>query len=352
MKIRQRRCTLVLPGLLDLPSVECQQAFAESEPLPELERLFSRARCEPVACAGLEATLFHLFGIQGVSHQDLPLAAASYRADSGVAAQGWCVRADPVHLLPDRDQLVLLGPEALALGLGEAQSLVHELNALFAADGWRFEAPVADRWYLHVPQAPALRTYNLSRVRGQGIGEFLPLGDDGRRWQGVMNEVQMLLHASGVNHTRQAAGKPGVSSVWFWGGGILSADMLQVLRVWNRVYSSEVLASGLALVSDMPCAAMPANGEDWLQSAAAEGDYLLVLDDLQREWQANGLQVWQQILSRVQAQWIRPLLAALTAGELAELSLYSCDGRRFVLGARELRRWWRRRRALGVFCHR
>lgn len=344
-------CSLVIPGLLDMPTAECKAALAAVGRLPELECFFTRAEQTSCGRAGLEATLFELFGVPVENHYDVPVAAASYQADSKIAVPGFCMRADPVHLIPDRDQLVLVGPESLDLTAAEAERLVQELNTFFSEDGWRIEAPTPQRWYLHFSPAPELgtpdlRTYDLTQVRGQSINTFLPRGADGKHWQGIMNEIQMLLHTSSVNQERQASGKLTVSSLWFWGSGELPVMDTDKDGRWCEVWSNEALSTGLALLTGSSGHKLPDNADDWLARASGSGEHLLIIDDLMLRRQQQDGAAWQQAVQSLQNEWLAPLLAALRKKAISRLTVYTANGKSFTLTRRTLKRWWRRRRSL------
>lgn len=350
MSREEKSCTLVLPGLLDLPAAECMATLDAMDRMPELELYFTRAEQESFGRFGLEATLFELFGVPMETHCDLPVGAVSYQVDSKTSAPGFCMRADPVHLVPDRDQLVLSGPESLALSAAEAKRLVEELNEFFSEDGWRIEAPTPQRWYLHASHTPELRTYNLTQVRSQSINAFLPRGAHGKQWHGVMNEIQMLLHTSSVNLERQASGKLPVSSLWFWGGGRLpKVDDAKTNR-WSKLCSNEPVSTGLALLTSTAHCKLPDNAHNWLAMAADAGEYLLVLDDLQQQWHQQDVAAWQQALQTLQHDWIAPLLEALRNKQISRLDVFSCNGRHFRMTRSKLQHWWRRRAPLSTHC--
>lgn len=322
-----RHLTLLLPGLLD----------EETTPVspPALKKVLARADRRTVR-AGLEAALFELFGVAVQADRDLPVAAVGYVSDAGRVPEGYCLGADPVHLVPDRDHLVLVDGATLHLSRAEAERLVGELNAHFAENGWRWEAPVPTRWYLTVPADPALRTYPLATVTGKAIDAFLPAGREGKRWHGIMNEVQMLLHASEVNRHRQAMGQIPVSSVWFWGGGTVPA--VGHSR-WSQVWSGEPVSLGLAELSHTPHGPVPADAEAWLSAATAPGEHLLVLEDLSAAMrQAEDTHA---ALLALHETWLAPLLAALRGRTLNSLTLHACNGRAFHITRGGLRRWWR-----------
>lgn len=342
-----RSCTVVIPGLLDLPADESKAAFAHLGRLPALEQFFSRAKRRTFAGAGLEAVMFDLFDVKRSSAADKPVAATTYAADTGQTGTGWCLRADPVHLVPDRDQLVLMMPEILSLSQAEADRLVADINVLFAEDGWRLEAGTPTRWYLHLPTDPQIRTYDLSQVRSRSIKEFLPTGPNGKQWHRVMNEVQMVLHTSVVNVERQAAGKLPVSSLWFWGGG----KTPEVGHShWSKIWSNEPISLGLGTLSSTPRKAMPESADEWLQTARSPGEHLLVLDDLQQSWQCEGVEAWERCLREIESNWLAPFVKAIRQGELSELSLCTCQGDRFTLTRAGIKRWWRRKKMLPAYC--
>ncbi len=333
-----RHLTLLAPALR--PHADCGALPAR---LPALETLLGRADRRDTGRGGREVRLFALFDAPPDAEHDPPVAAVTYAADTGHPPPGPCLRADPVHLLPDRDQLVLLDAANLALRETEARDLVDELNAVYATDGWRFEAPHPQRWYLHLPQQPRLKTWPLSAVNGQPIGQRLPGGEQGKAWHGIMNEIQMLLHTSGVNRQREAEGRLAVSSLWFWGGG--EVPLLPAPR-WTRLWSGDPVASGLARLTGVAHGPVPADAPAWLSQMGEGGEHLLVLDSLDSALQQQGGEAWWTALQAFERQWIEPLLAALRDRRLDSLSLDDAEGHSHRLTRRGLRRWWRRRRPL------
>ncbi len=315
------------------------------ERLPALEILLSRADRADTPARGREASLFALFDAPFDDARDLPVATVSYAADTGSPPAGPCLRADPVHLLPDRDQLVLLDAASLDLREAEAEALLAELNVVYAEEGWRFEAPCVDRWYLHLAEQPRLKTWPLSAVNGRPIGQCLPGGEQGKAWHVVMNEIQMLLHGSGVNRQREAEGRLVVSGLWLWGGG--EAPVLPGPR-WARVWSGDPVASGLALLAGAAHEPLPADAPAWLSRAGGGGEQLLVLDALDAALRQGG-EAWWAALQAFERQWIEPLLTALRDKRIDSLSLDDAEGRCYRLTRRGLRRWWRRRQPLSRY---
>ncbi len=291
-----------------------------------LQTLLSKGSREG-ACEDFATRLFCHFGLQVGEGSDLPLAALGALGEGIAVEQGWWLYADPVHLLADRDQLLLSASTALGLTQGEADALVAELNRLYADDGWRFIAATPQRWYLSLPQALAMHTTPTAEAMGRRVGEVLPQGADALSWQRVMTEVQMLLHASAVNVERAAQGALVANGLWFWGGGALPQPAARV--DWQHVATDHPPARGLAQlyglpVSDLVAPPMLEAGEKVLWVGGGRG----------------------QSLEELEQEIFAPLLVMLRAGELAQLVLELPGQGRWRIDRSGLRRWWRRTKPL------
>lgn len=298
--------------------------------LPATETLIAKGRKRSVEFDSREAWLFERFGV--ARQRDWPVAPYALLGEGGAPGdRGW-MRADPVHLIVDRDRLVL--GEAPALEREEAEALVEALNAHFAGELVLYPMR-PDRWYAGLPAAPDVVTVPPARARGAGVEPNLPTGGDDRRLRALVNEAQMLLHAHPVNAAREARGAPVVNSVWLWGGGALAKGGAPALR---QVLADDPLARGLALAAGVPAAPLPAGAGGWLAHAPDEGVVLVVLDardpaDLERDWLA-------------------PLLAALRASRIGMVTLH-LPGETSLLEVEtvrsDLRHFWRLRRPVAEF---
>lgn len=316
---------------LFLPAEFASQVCTELQ-LPALERLLARAAPSGGTEASghtLEQTLCALFGMPGA-----PLASVSAAFD-GLEPGCW-LRADPVHLRLQREQVVLL-PD-VALSADEAGALCASLNAHFAGQDVEFCAPHPQRWYLRVAQRPDIRTVPLSRASGRNIHGLLPSGAEERRWRQVFNEVQMLLHVHPLNDEREARGELPVNSVWLWGEG---AQQAGGACPFDAASSDEVLVQMLA-----EYAAVPLSGwaEHW-QWEVGEGVQLLVWTGLSRALQRGDLAAWRQALQDFEVGYAQPLWQAVKSGQIARLELDVLGGerlRRHTLTRRDAWSVWRR----------
>jgi len=325
-----------------IPALSGQKGWPQGLALLALEKVLARAdRLNAARVAGLERQLFNLFGME--TGLEPPVAAVTRVFDTGRVETGWWLRADPVHLRVDRDRLVLADNETLHISQQEADSLIGEILQVFAADGWRLEAPHPNRWYLGLPEVPEIQTHAMPDVVGQDIRAHLPTGPRAKEWHRILNEVQMLLHASPINTERAARGELVINSLWFWGGGSLPAPPT---KPWAQVWSVEPVGLGLARLSATPYAPLPANGMAWLQQATTPGRHLAILDQGRGAIQYGDIQGWYEFLRRLEAEWIEPMLTGLRQKQVQSVTLYGDNGAGFYLTAKHLRRWWRRRRPL------
>ena len=329
------RIDLLIPGLFGPVPVRA----ADLPDLRALEKLLGRA--DRLAAKGRDsiALLFDRFGIEIGRDQDPPSAPFSRLADAPDAdPSGFWLHADPVHLRPDRDRLLLFDARHLGLKREEADSLVGLFNGHFAADGLHLEAPATDRWYLCADKPPRMRASALSDVVGRSIERSSLRGEDASEWMRWLNEAQMLFHHSDVNQRRERAGRPTVSGIWPWGGGSLPASM--PASRCDSVLACAPLAVGLARavgVDAHPIPEMP----DAIPAVEPGGRMLLYWDTLWPAVLDGDGAAWIRELSRFE-KWLGMLTDWLRRGELGELSLFPCDETRLRATRGVMRRFWRR----------
>lgn len=328
---------LVIPDLF-LPKEIAADVCADLQ-LSALEKLLARAQpaplSAPLSVESLEAWLCEAFGADGQA-----IAPVTLRADGMEPGNSYWLRADPVHLRLQRDQLILQ-PD-VPLNPDEAAQLCTGLNAHFAGDGLRFFAPHPQRWYLQLDAAPDMLTHSLARVTGRNVHAYLPHGPDALRWHGVFNEIQMLFHEHAVNQAREARSELPVNSVWLWGGGRAGKPLL---RPFAGVYGDSPLAGAFAQVAGIPSAALPDDIRDC--AGKEEGEVLLVWEGLRHAIQHGDLHAWRTSLQHFEQCCAAPLMEELRAGRIARLTLDvpgSGAARRFVLTRGAAWKLWRRAR--------
>jgi len=340
---REKSLTVVIPGLFGFSG----NAERETGTISAwaLETLLARAQRLDAAGLEYERLIFSLFGVAPPDDADLPVAAVTRALDLGVIDNGWWLRADPVHLRPERDRLILFDTQTVPLTLDEANRLTAELSEAYAGPGWLLKSPRPGRWYLKPPRAARIITTPLPRVVGKDIHPYLPQGKDGKAWHTLLNEIQILLHTTAVNAEREQRGELPINSVWFWGGGRLPS-ISQV--EWVHLYSEEPISLALARLSETPSSARPADFSDWLRQARRPGAYLTVLEQVRGNVQYDQEREWAQSVERLDHEWMAPAFRALKSREIDALTICTDIGN-YRVGANEIRRWWRRRRPLAGY---
>ncbi len=287
--------------------------------LPVLERMLARAgRCEtrhPAAC------LAPLFGLTAGDIHEAPF---TRLADGGTPDEGWWLRADPVHLAPDRDQLVLMPESVLELAHAETHALSEAFNRLFSGDGWHLEFPQVLRGYLLCPKPLDAVTHDPAPFVGGAVLAAMPSGPDAPRLKSLMSEVEMLFHTHAVNTAREEAGRPPINSLWFWGGGRLPA----VTGV-----------APLQIVSDLPLVQGLAR---WARREAVPSASVKHIDT------DSLIALPAGDLAALERDWFTPLFAALKDGRLTHLDIHLGGLGDFVLDRSGAQRFWRRGRPLGT----
>ncbi len=300
----------LVPGLLG--------PLASHEGLPRLahlELLLARADRE-AGEIDFERAACALFGLPVAAGQHPPSAALCYALETQSRPEGWWLHADPVHLRPDRDGLLVFDHRALDIESHEATECVAAFNAHFAADGLRLFAPAPERWYLQAHQSPQITSLPLGAVTGRDLNRLLPQGRRRPYWHGLLNEVQMLFHGLLSNQQREQHGTATISGLWLSGIG----------QMPTRTVSTVVEVSGGDLLIGALAANADARGEDRLVVHLAAQQALQPVDH----------SAWITAVS----DFDRLLGASMQAGDECEVHL--CNGAKYRWRSPMRRRLWRR----------
>ena len=307
------QCHLLIPALFPAAALTRENDPLHGIKAPALQGLLARADRQQSPATDMESWLCDTFGVP--RQQDYPVASLSLPADGVDPESAYWLRADPVHMSAERDQLILT---QVSVAKDEADTLIATLNRHFAPDGLHFVAPLPGRWYLRCEHAPSITTHGLYQAAGNNVHPLLPGGADAMRWRALLNEIQMLLFEHPVNLAREARGVAPVNSVWPWGGGTLPGAPQ---KPFDEVCADDPLATGLARASAAPTGNLPQAGEQWLAQATGARQ-LLVLDSL-RHFACYGDQHgWREQLAKLEHSWFVPLKQAVQRGDI-ELTLHA-----------------------------
>lgn len=336
-------CTFLIPDLLP-PSELGAEPYTDLR-VPGLCMLLARGETVLRPRLASEDWLCERFGV--TRQHDRPLAALMLKADGGEPRHDYWLCAEPIQLRVDRNRLIVAAHIA-DYTAAEAAELTAALNGHFGADGLEFSAPTPSRWYVRTQRAPALTTTPLMHALNRSIKHHLPQGTDALAWHRVMNEAQMILHTHPANVARETHGAAVANSIWLWGGGMLPA----VSRPsYTATWGGGQLTRALAVTASIAHHELPANGTEWLTAASA-GDHLVVLDAPAEALRDGDVLAWRDRLIAIDTQWVRPLLDALRAITIADITIVACNRENLLestVTRSGLRKFWRRARMLSTY---
>ncbi len=309
--------TLFIPDLFRLCS-----GNALEQRYPAIETLITRAQVQGVA--GDSAVIAQMFGMPA-GFSEAPFMRL---ADTGVSDHGFYFRADPVHLAPDRDRLVMLPLSVMQVQEEEASALVEVFNNLYQREGYMLEAPDPARWYMQVPEPLRCVTHPPTEVSGGPVLEYMPRGEHGRNLRRLMNEMQMLFHGQPVNLARESAGLPSINSLWLWGGGCLPE---QPIEGPDRVLTDMPLIAGLGRYAGCKCSLWNGAGYD----PSDPGTHLIAIGCTS-----------EPEVTQLERHLAVPMLRALQQGKVDELFIYPGNQRCYRVTRNMQRKFWRRPRPL------
>lgn len=130
----------------------------------------------------------------------------------------------PVHLIADRDTLVLAPTSGLGLSLTEAVDLVASFNRHFVEDGYYLYAQSETVWFLGSSHQWKLNFPSLSEAESMNCRDAWQKGKDAGQWRKLLNEVQMLWFADRINVQREQQGYLPINGLW----------VMQSNRWWQR----------------------------------------------------------------------------------------------------------------------
>ena len=263
----------------------------------------------------------------------------------------WLLRADPVFIAPDRDQLIMTRIEEADLSMSEAEQLVDQINGFFKSyqeeSFWTLKAVNPQRWYIISDKAIELDSAPPEKVYGKPLKNFLPSGKDSDHWRNLFNEFQMILHQSPVNQMRIQSKKLPINSLWLWGAvPYIAQEALKSQCVFDKVYTNNPVATGLARQGDADVSELQA------YQSSMEDSYdnrLYVIESPGECLHNQDLFSWVSELKKLEHDFFKPLLSDLKSGKLRQLELVSPSGNYLTIDRKHLRRWWKKIRPFKSF---
>ncbi|MEW8624382.1 MAG: hypothetical protein AB2551_01350 [Candidatus Thiodiazotropha sp.] len=313
-----RQIDLLLPGLFWDTALK---QLNEQEYRPKnLERALGKAKLVAEPGADLTTTLFHRFGVNAAADCDLPAGAVTALSPERQSDGGCWALATPVHLLADRDRLILIRMAPQSIEKDYAKRLISRFNTHFETEGLSLVEVEQGQWCMKLSTLPEMTTSDIESVAGRHIEAFMPAGRDGAYWRGLLNEIQMLFYQEEMSQLKMSQGDPYVNGVWLSGFGVCP----EIVNSYSALFGSHPLLSGLARLSKLPLNDLP---DDITEVAAEDGDIAILITALLEAELNVDLSDWEKALSDTE-QKLCDLLGAIDTDK-DQLSIYTCKGHRF-----------------------
>jgi hypothetical protein len=324
---------ILIPSLLS-PLLLWQKDFLFTPKSALLSTLLVNSQRDRHALKGVERNLFALLGWQ--AGQELPIAYYRYQLDFASVPDSALMCADPVHLQAGVDEIMLSPEQIDDLSNADTEELITCLNQHFEQDNWQFIYAESGHCYLKYQGGEAIQTTPLDYVRGKSIFKYLPQSDN-LNWHRLQNEIQMLLHMTSLNQSREMAQQQSINSLWFWGAGQVGDDLHTPLphsikSIWGGGSNAKIAAKAAAI----PHQALPQHYD-----ALQNGQHIVLLDTLYQPALQDQYSQWQAALDDLEHNTLAPLIKwAKQKGK--SVSIHDCDGQTFVLQYKRQWKFWQK----------
>jgi len=271
---------LVLPGIAPLISQQINNSIIP----PFLAKIMAKSQFT-VEETSFTRGLFKFFSADELVASDLPI--LSLMGDKAT------LRIDPCYLHADRDRLLLFADD-LDISDTESEILINEVQSLLNDLGGKVSQQKTDQWLLQLNNQANINLTALPEVKGKGIDQFLPNGEDKKLWLQLWNEIQMQLFNSDINQQRVEQGKLPINSVWFWGAGDYKPKSMPDLHVHgtNDLVQQFAKRSDAKFNNTQQVDILDLTGENlWVFDEKSAEDWLQELQQLDRAFNI----IWQQI---------------------------------------------------------
>lgn len=321
-----RRLTLILSDLYLPDDRQAGGEFPQTHELPALSWVLGHAsRSEPIG----EWRRWLVGQVAGQLVGIPPASICAVEKVSGAEVEtAWL--ATPVALEARLDHVRMTDRGLLYLDVDERAAWCAEFNRIFGPQYSLHDA--GERAFILSGLPGSARTSDPARLLGNEIGPSLPAAD-APELRRLWAEIEMWLHGSALNDTRERARKRRISALWLWGRdagtrGSPGSDERDV-----ELYGGDPLLGGLSRMRQFPLRDVPA------ALAQIEGSRQHVVAEF-----AVLTGHPHESLAAIDASWFAAARHALERGELAALDVVAND-RRFRISPRSSWKFWRRRRS-------
>lgn len=323
--------TLLIPDLNPLRTGAAPGAHR----CPSIARLAGRgsvrkrpldARQDALHAAVLDALQLHADTDQH-SADKYPSAAVIRTGATGERANGFWLRAQPIHFAAGLDRLTTVPLYGDArMSVAEREALTPTFVDHLQSTGFELHDGAEGEWLLNSEQPLHVQTVTPEFAAANPAEDILPRGRDAGGLRRLMTEMQMLLHEHPVNTQRQRRGLPALNAIWVHGEGMLSDVSAYVSAGPLPVAcGDDVYLRGIYRLHEQSVKPQPADATALLAQVAGPTVAIVRGDDV----------------ASIDTQWLAPLSGALLSGTIAKLTVMF-DGWQVVANRAAMFKLWRR----------
>lgn len=268
------------------------------------------------------AAILDALQLHGVGDK-YPSAAVIRAGLSGRRADGFWLRAQPIHFAAGLDRLTTVPLRGQArMSVAERESLTPTLVDHLQSTGFEVHEGADGEWLLRSEAPLHAQTVTPEFAAANPAEDILPRGRDAGGLRRLMTELQMLLHEHPVNTQRQRRGLPALNAIWVHGEGMLSDVTAMTLPA---AYGDDVYLRGIYRLHDQSIQSPPSNAAALLPEIS--GPTVVVIDVSDAD--------------TLEAKWLAPLSRALQSGTIAKLTVMF-ESWQVVAGRADMFKLWRR----------
>ena len=314
-----RTITFILPNLFNQHSL----SFLDDpglEAMQQLKQLLSKSQKQPIN--DLQTWLCNKYNLPGdYDNSAYLMALADGIASTKDSEDTLWLRADPVMLSATHNGIVCRGNRVLDVNDEERDSLELLINDYFKESSIVLKLSNSRQGFIKYNQNTGCKCTPLLDVIGQDISHRLPSGENEAFWNGLLTELQMLLHNCEVNQQRMRKGQPTISGLWLW-GQTRCPNLPKPNTVVQTLYTDDSSLSGAL---DKPTNIKQLASKFEL-SSLTNGDITVYVSEFEDAYLQNDLEGWQYLYQQWLVNWLIPAIESIDNNNLSEIVLITNDG--------------------------
>lgn len=143
----------------------------------------------------------------------------------------------PVHWQAERDHVNLVEISQDDISIEEMKALVESIAPWLAEWGWHIHVTATNRWFIRTETPFNYFAPDLVLAQSGQLEHCLPHGNDLKKWQTLITEIQMLWHDHPVNQARAENNQLSINSVWLDGGVQTQEVTPEGYVLWKETWS-------------------------------------------------------------------------------------------------------------------